>query len=365
MEKGHKADATECRKIAKQLQGYAWMLHKRGDWVDKKYLNLKEREKACLEIMNQREVELAQARQAHEQALKELRDMQARRLEFSLCVWMEQTEDALAEILDAFAESIGNVRKMAGVCQRFIAFFADSSRWRPLYEFSADGEEHFAFPGKEFHMFQDRIFRVWQCLISFVAVEEAEKAFEALVELLGSWLSLLFFESQGRDVKFRRRVGRRREKFARTLAAMGGRLQDPKAFFTLQDDVAAEAGPVPEPQPTPKRVMKKAVLLDANRDISRHGYTVDGDRKTIRFAGKSYRLTAPKVVRKVNEMIKTLYKGGTDAYVPFVAQDSNQFQREPYESFLADCIRRKVKPGSDPDSPLYMQEARLRVAGED
>ena len=63
-------------------------------------------------------------------------------------------------------------------------------------------------------------------------------------------------------------------------------------------------------------------------------------------------------------MIKALSENGKDVYVPFPVKVLNQFHREPYASFLRDCIKRKTKQDSDPDAPIFMPEARLRIKGE-
>ena len=132
-------------------------------------------------------------------------------------------------------------------------------------------------------------------------------------------------------------------------------MEQPKKAEAVKRAKSTAAKPV-KPQ--------RKVLLDVHRKISKFGYKVEGDRKTIHFGEKTYRLTAPIVVKKVNEMIKALSENGKDVYVPFPVKVLNQFHREPYASFLRDCIKRKTKQDSDPDAPIFMPEARLRVKGE-
>jgi len=338
-----------------------------SDWCARNRVPLKNKERKLRKEMEEAAAGLARAEQKNKLALKNWQSAQDELASMAMCLWMVQMKRDLGDVINRFADSIGDVRKMAAACQDFINFFGDSARWHTLYATCEDNSKFGSLAHKNFDRFEIAMEHAWACLSFFVITDKVDAARIAFKSLLSCWSSEQFWRGNEKDVSSLSYMKQWRNKFSRTLISMNEELNHPETFFvrvekekartetkarSVQGEVVKTAKP------------KRKVLLDVNRDISRYGYVVEGDRKTIHFGKSSSHLTAPIVVKKVNEMIKALFENGTDAYVPFPVEVSNQFHREPYASFLHECIRRKIKPDSDPESPLFLPEARLRVRGE-
>lgn len=111
--------------------------------------------------------------------------------------------------------------------------------------------------------------------------------------------------------------------------------------------------------------VRRRELLDDKADISKYGYIVLGDRLTITRGGVPYRLTAPKAVRKVNELIRQLYADPKRPDVRFTSEDAKNFAHGVYKKFYDACIRRvKIRDTGDPTVVLTQPKAHLRLPDE-
>ena len=115
----------------------------------------------------------------------------------------------------------------------------------------------------------------------------------------------------------------------------------------------------------PRQSKRRRELLDDKPDISEFGYTVRGDRMVIERKGVPYRLTAPKAVRKVNELIRQLYADPKRPDVRFTSEDAKNFSHGIYRKFYDECVRRvKIRDVLDKTVVLTQPKAHLRLPGE-
>lgn len=122
--------------------------------------------------------------------------------------------------------------------------------------------------------------------------------------------------------------------------------------------------PPDEPR-KPRPSVRRRELLDDKANISKFGYKVLGDRLTITRNGVPYRLTAPKAVRKVNELIRQLYADPKRPDVRFTSEDAKNFAHGVYKKFYDACIRRvKIRDTCDPKVVLTQPKAHLRLPDE-
>lgn len=99
-----------------------------------------------------------------------------------------------------------------------------------------------------------------------------------------------------------------------------------------------------------------------NGQLKKFGYEVLGDRQTVTFNGKPYRLTSKSVQLIVNNLIRSLCEDPSKATIRFTSEDLKHFRREAHNLFYRECIMR-IRQVTDEYTRQFrhLPYARLRV----
>ncbi len=259
-----------------RLRGFAARLRQHGTWSATHKVPCEKKERKFRKAMEEAAARLARADQVHKHAVEAWRSAHAELAEVLWCLWMEGMETDLGDVLARFADAVGDIRQMADVCQDFIRFFGDSSRWHSLYESCEDKEAHRWFPIKDFRFFRDQMDRAWRCLSEFTAADEVKTAHGALNSLLACWTPDLLRHGIPQDFLSLEYMRRWRDEFAHALAAMSNRLQDPGSFFVKMEEepaVLTKEADVPSDRPASEAFVAtqlREIVVEQADQLKRH-----------------------------------------------------------------------------------------------
>ena len=232
----------KCRPALPQLRDFADRLQHHGTWCTKHKIPFEKNERDLRKAMEKAAAKLALAKQAHKEAVESWRMAQHELDDVLQGLWMEQMESDIGDALARFANSIGDVRKMAAVCQDFINIFADSVRWHVLYATCEEKGRMSSYLYKMFSFFRRRLDTAWGLLSEFTVSDKVSAARTALNTLLACWTH--DFGAHGKDRKFLslNYMKQWREEFARALIAVNEDLKNPETFFVRLEKEATHTG---------------------------------------------------------------------------------------------------------------------------
>ena len=223
-----------------RLRGFAALLRRHGTWSATHKAPLEKKERKFRKTMDTAAARLARADQIHKRAVEEWRSAYAELSEVVWRLWMERMETELGDVLNRFADAIGDLGRMAVACQDFSRFFGDSSRWHLLYETCEDKEANRGFPVKDFRFFREQMDYAWRHLSEFTTADEVKTAHGALNSLLACWTPDLFWHGREQNFLSLDYMRRWRGELAHALAAVNVQLQDPEKFFVQMGEEPAD-----------------------------------------------------------------------------------------------------------------------------
>ena len=376
-----------------ELRSYLWHFRNRVKTLDEFYeqdtnmlAKLSAEEKDCLAEYSSAHVNVERANERYRSAEKKLAAARTELSGFTLSYYMNDMFRDFATMVERLQDSLKDLAALVKVYEEFFAYFShDGVKWSRFTDMLEKDEflEN-AFPNKDFEFFESVVRGVWECFSLPVRNRDGmDSAMETISDCLECW------EKQERP----RRYAENSEFLAKVLDGLYSyqgktydlsmALRKPKAFFILEtvEDDEDKSPPAAEPPPKDEvaaglahsakrrrakvRAAKRRILLTDKCDIAKYGYNVRGDREVIEWRGKAYRLTAPKAVKKVNELIQQLYADAKKPDIKFTSEDAKNFRRGTYRKFYDDCVRRiKVPDKGDPQVIITLPRAHLRLPNE-
>lgn len=377
-----------------ELRSYLWHFQSRVKTLNEFYeqdaqrlAKLSLEEQVCHTECGSAEANLDRAKERCCRAEKKLNAVRAELAGVTLSHYMNDMFRDFAAMVERLKDSLKDLAALVKVYGEFFAYFShDGVKWSRFTDMLEKDEflEN-AFPNKDFEFFESVVRGVWECFSLPVRNRDGmASAMETISDCLECW------EKQERP----RRYVENSEFLAKVIDGLYSyqgktydlsmALQKPESFFVLErvEDEKEKAPTVlvtpPKDgggdgkkaqsatrRPAKVRAAKRRILLTDKSDISKYGYTVRGDREVIEWGGKAYRLTAPKAVKKVNELIQQLYADAKKPDIKFTSEDAKNFRRGTYRKFYDDCVRRiKVPDKGDPQVIITLPRAHLRLPNE-
>lgn len=227
-----------------RLRDFARKLDFPSIWSTFSSDQLVKKERELRKAKDKAAAKLPKGKQAYEKIFNEWRSVRDELASVLMRIWGEQMEFRLGNMLGRFADSMGNVRRMATVCREFIRFFEDSALWRPLYATCECKEKFSGSTPTMFSVLREHIDVAWGYMEAFTVSDKVKSARIALHKLLGYWAHGFAFLGKKVEVS----VEQLRDEFSNELEAVKGQLCTPKSFFIR---VEKRASPIADEDGTP------------------------------------------------------------------------------------------------------------------
>ena len=376
-----------------ELRSYLWHFRNRVKTLDEFYeqdtnrlAKLSAEEKDCLAEYSSARVNVERANERYRSAEKKLAAARTELSGFTLSYYMNDMFRDFAKMVERLKESLGDLDALVKVYGDFFDYFnSDGEKWSHLIYMLENNEFlEQSFPDKDVEFFASVVLGLWLCFaLPTQKGDKMREAWEQSTNYFECWEADRRPHGYVKDSGFLARVNEIGNRFQDAVTELSMALCKPKAFFVLEtvEDDEDKSPPAAEPPPKDEvaegqahpakrrrakvRAAKRRILLTDKCDIAKYGYNVRGDREVIEWRGKAYRLTAPKAVKKVNELIQQLYADAKKPDIKFTSEDAKNFRRGTYRKFYDDCVRRiKVPDKGDPQVIITLPRAHLRLPNE-